>query len=82
MWYIVISQFLPSIQSPVPSPQTVHYAVSPRCGVVGNHQLKMFFSPDISPDNLVSRMGWLSSQLARVAEICNEVGSGARFFIS
>ena len=43
MWYIVISQFLPSIQSPVPSPQTVHYAVFPRCRVVGNHQLKMVF---------------------------------------
>ena len=43
MWYIVISQFLPSLQSPVPSPQTVHYAVFPRCRVVGNHQLKMVF---------------------------------------
>ena len=36
----------------------------------------------ISPDYLVSRMGSLSSQLARVAEICNEVGSRARFFVA
>ena len=41
MWYIVISQFLPSLQSPVPSPQTVHSAGFPRRRVVGNHQLKM-----------------------------------------